>query len=92
MSAPGHGRLGARGMGARRRRGHRRSVIPDSGSSGSQVPIGGSDEKVAAAACQLGSAMDAGTGIGGRSGARLSSFSMYHVVKTMYAPQMTTGT
>jgi hypothetical protein len=30
-------------------------------------------------------------GICDESGARLSSFSMYHVVKAMYAPQMTTG-
>jgi hypothetical protein len=33
----------------------------------------------------------AGAGICDESAARLSSFSMYHVVKVMYAPQMTTG-
>jgi len=36
--------------------------------------------------------MDAAAETGVDPGARFSSFSMYHVVKTIYAPQMTTGT
>jgi hypothetical protein len=48
--------------------------------------------RVAGLACQPESAVDAAAGMGVDSGARFSSFSMYHVVKTTYVPQMTTGT